>query len=52
MSWGRSQRSSSRRNADWQDYEREKRAWLEKNPAATPEEYDRAMRVIVDKLGL
>ena len=32
-------------------YEQEKRAWAEAHPAATPREYEQAMREIAARLG-
>lgn len=37
---------------NWQAYVDAKRAWEAANPGATPEQYDAAMREILDRLGL
>ena len=36
----------------WQAYEAAKRAWIDANPAATPEQYSAAMRAIADRCGV
>lgn len=36
----------------WEDYERAKQDWLWKNPEATHEEYERAIREIAQKMGI
>ncbi|MDA8260235.1 MAG: hypothetical protein M0Z99_32155 [Betaproteobacteria bacterium] len=38
-------------NAVWARYEREKQAWIDANPAATPEEYHAAMSRIAKDCG-
>lgn len=37
---------------DWQEYSRRKLQWMAENPAATAEEYDRAIRAIINELGV
>jgi len=32
-------------------YEREKQAWVEKHPDATPQEYEQAIRKIAERIG-
>jgi len=44
-------RGEQRGNA-WAEYERRKRRWEQDNPQAAPAEHDRAMRRILDDLGL
>lgn len=36
----------------WQAYVDAKRAWVAANPGATQEQYDAAIREILDRLGL
>ena len=36
----------------WQAYEAAKRAWIEANPDATPEQYEAAMRAIAERHGV
>ena len=36
----------------WQAYEAAKRAWIDANPGATPEQYAEAMRAIADRCGV
>ena len=36
----------------WQRYEREKQAWIRTHPGYTQAQYDAAMRVIADELGI
>ena len=36
----------------WQAYEAAKRAWIDANPGATPEQYADAMRAIADRCGV
>lgn len=36
----------------WPQYEAEKRAWCARNPEATPEQYEAAMRSIAERLGV
>ena len=36
----------------WQAYEEAKRAWIEANPDATPEQYEDAMRAIAQRCGV
>ena len=37
---------------EWQRYEQEKRAWLDRNPEATPKEREQAMLRIARRLGV
>ena len=36
----------------WQAYEAAKRAWIDANPGATPEQYAEAMHAIAKRLGI
>ena len=36
----------------WQAYEAAKRAWIDANPGATPEQYAEAMRAIAERHGV
>ena len=36
----------------WQAYEAAKRAWIDANPGATPEQYAEAMRAIARRYGV
>lgn len=36
----------------WQAYEAAKRAWIDANPTATPEQYETAMRAIAGRYGV
>ena len=36
----------------WQAYEAAKRAWIDANPGATPEQYETAMRAIARRYGV
>ena len=36
----------------WQAYEAAKRAWIDVNPGATPEQYAEAMRAIAERHGV
>ena len=37
---------------NWQAYEAAKRAWIDANPTATPEQYSAAMRAIAERHGV
>lgn len=45
-------RIAQRRRYSWQDYEQAKRLWAWRNPQATAEQYDQAMREIARRMGL
>ena len=36
----------------FEQYAREKREWVDANPQATPEQYQKAMRQIADRCGI
>jgi len=45
-------RLQRRGRGTWAEYERRKWAWIRDNPDATPAQYDRAMRRLLDELRL
>jgi hypothetical protein len=52
MSLAKRKPAQRRQRGSWQDYEYAKQEWAHRNPRATCEQYDAAMRAIAQRMGL